>query len=95
MIQIIVLLLPILGLIGYFADLQWLFLTGSIGSLFFTLVALFTKQLTPTSIKWLIIASIAGWIISSSFINGVLLGICAVTAFSTIFSIFVILNSRR
>ncbi|MDB0713551.1 hypothetical protein PL482_21135 [Bacteroides xylanisolvens] len=95
MIQIIVLLLPILGLIGYFADLQWLFLTGSIGSLFFTLVALFTKQLTPTSIKWLIIASIAGWIISSSFINGVLLGICSVTAFSTIFSIFVILNSRR
>ena len=48
-------ILPILGLIGYFADLQWLFLTGSIGSLFFTLVALFTKQLTLTSIKWLII----------------------------------------
>lgn len=41
------------------------------------------------------IAMLAGWIISSSFINGVLLGICAVTAFSTKISIFVILKSRR
>ena len=95
MIQLIVLALPILGIIGYFVDSQGLFLTGAIGSLLFTLIALFTGKLASYSIKWLIIASIMGWIITSSFINGMLLGCCAVIASSTIMSIFIMLFIKK
>lgn len=95
MIQVIVLVLPILGIIGYFTDSQGLFLTGAIGNLVFTLIAFFTGKLTPHSIKWLILACIASWIITSSFINGILLGCCVVMAFSVIMSLFIMLFTKR
>lgn len=95
MIQIIVLALPILGIIGYFIDSQELFWLGAIGNLLFTLIALFTRQLAPRSIKWIIVASMAGWIITSSFINGVLLGCCFVTAFSSVIAVFIMLFMKK
>jgi hypothetical protein len=88
MVQIIMLTLPIIGIIGYYTDTEWLYYLCSILTLIATLTMIFSKRLSQTMFEIFIALIIGCWIISSSFIDGLLLGSCAFVIISNLITIY-------
>lgn len=72
--NVLVSLLPLMGIIGYFAEIQWLYLVSTIISLVCNVILALSGTLYPRSISLLIVACIIAGISTSSFWDGLLLG---------------------
>lgn len=77
MIRILIFALPILGIIGFCIEEIWLYYLASIPCLVAILAMIFTKKLSLTMFELFLAIIIGCWILSSSFIDGLLLGGCA------------------
>ena len=65
---------PIVGIVGFFSDISWMYYVGCGISLFLTVTSILSGQLNPKGILWDIIAIVVIWIMTKSFITGLLLG---------------------
>ncbi len=80
--------LPIIGIIGYYTEVEWLYYLCSILTFIATLTMIFSKRLTQTMFEIFIVLIIGFWILSSSFIDGLLLGSCAFVIISNVITIY-------
>lgn len=87
MIRILILASPILGIIGFCIEESWLYYLASIPCLIAVLTMIYSKKLSLTMFELFLAIIIGCWILSSSFIDGLLLGVCAFTMMSNLIAI--------
>lgn len=93
MIQILFyLLLPLAGILGYWFEISWLYYAASILNLVFVLFAIGSKNLSKGNFEMLLVCMIGCWVVSHSFISGVLLGACLHLIVNGALSVWIILK---
>lgn len=88
MMRILLLALPILGIIGFCLEENWLYYFASIPCLVAISTMLYFKRLSIAMFELFLAIIIGCWILSSSFIDGLLLGGCAFIIVSNLIAIF-------
>ena len=87
MIRILILISPILGIIGFCLEEDWLYYLTSIPCLVAVLTMSYFQKLSLTMFELFLAIIIGCWILSSSFVDGLLLGCCVFIIMSNLITV--------